>query len=101
METECEVKIIDVDFLFLCVCRNDATNQNPSREVLTPPPIDWSHVTGLATPLETCACRWLVEMTGSTEVLAPEASSLAASALEFLATFYAKYTLQVRRYCSI
>lgn len=74
--------------------RNDATDREASRETLSPPPIDWSHVTGLATPLETCAHRWLVEMTGCTEILAPEANSLAASALDFLATFYAKYTLQ-------
>ncbi|XP_030855032.1 RNA polymerase II-associated protein 1 [Strongylocentrotus purpuratus] len=74
--------------------RNDATNKEAPREAISPPPIDWSHVTGLATPLETCTHRWLVEMTGCTEVLSPEASSLAGSAMDFLATFYSNYTLQ-------
>lgn len=75
--------------------RNDATNKEAPKEAISPPPIDWSHVTGLATPLETCTHRWLVEMTGCTEVLSPEASSLAGSAMDFLATFYSNYTLQV------
>ncbi|XP_072170727.1 RNA polymerase II-associated protein 1-like [Diadema setosum] len=74
--------------------RNDATNVEPSQDTLSPPPIDWSHVTGLTTPLEACAQRWLVEMTGCTEVLSPEAMCLAGSALEFLATFYVKSMLQ-------
>nr|XP_054759033.1 RNA polymerase II-associated protein 1-like [Lytechinus pictus] len=74
--------------------RNDGTNTEASSEAISPPPIDWSHVTGLATPLETCIHRWSVEMTGCTEVLYPEACSLAGSAMDFLATFYSNYTQQ-------
>ncbi|XP_072027596.1 RNA polymerase II-associated protein 1-like [Amphiura filiformis] len=72
--------------------RSDEQSQQHPRA--PPPPIDWSHVSGLMSPLELCAKRWLGEMTNCSDVLEAEALSLAGSSLNFLASVYENWTRQ-------
>ncbi|KAJ8045598.1 RNA polymerase II-associated protein 1 [Holothuria leucospilota] len=63
-------------------------------ETLVPPAVEWSHVTGLLTPICLCVRRWLGEMTQSSEVISPSSFALGASALNFLASYYQNLSKQ-------
>ncbi|XP_070582281.1 RNA polymerase II-associated protein 1-like [Ptychodera flava] len=58
------------------------------------PSIDWSHVTGLITPVELCCQRWMTEITRTDEPLTDCALTLATSCLNFIVAFYTKITQQ-------
>ncbi|XP_071963478.1 RNA polymerase II-associated protein 1-like [Antedon mediterranea] len=59
-----------------------------------PPPINWSHVTGLLGPVELCFQKWMAEMSRAELHLEMEAMTLAGCCMNFLSSFYDKLLIQ-------
>ncbi|XP_033105370.1 RNA polymerase II-associated protein 1-like [Anneissia japonica] len=66
----------------------------PVLDQVAPPPINWSHVTGLLGPVELCFQKWMAEMSRAELNLEREAMTLAGCCINFLTSFYGKLTMQ-------